>query len=308
MNTVIINEQQLQTEVDALKKQFSDTKDIYREVCVLLFFRYGITPTANKLYQYVRRGSMSAPAEALNKFWLELREKSRVRVERPDIPDNIASVAGDFIANLWNEAQKAAQAGFSELIENANAEILKFKLDAQLARQNAEEIQAKLDESNLELEKSKQLNSETDYLLQVNTTTLTHQEKSLREHKIERDNFQQLLIDAKSSFSKDLIAVNLSLFKAEERYVALEKKSLLEIDRARQQIKSLEKEIHVLRQIGKKEQSSYINELDKKMHIIAALNNKVGTLHGKLIEVTKQNKKITAKLALNEKKSIAMKS
>lgn len=35
----------------------------------MLFFRYGITPTANKLYQLVRKGSMSAPSEALTRFW-----------------------------------------------------------------------------------------------------------------------------------------------------------------------------------------------------------------------------------------------
>jgi hypothetical protein len=110
------------------------------------------------------------------------------------------------------------------------------------------------------------------------------------------------------SFSKDLEGVNLSLYKAEERYVALEKKSLLEVDRARQQIKSLEKEMLTLRQTGKKEQSSYINELDKKMNAIAVLNNKVGMLNGKLIEIAKQNKKITAKLALAEKKSITVKT
>jgi hypothetical protein len=308
MNNVIINEQQLMTEIDKLRGQFTETQDLYREVCVLLFFRYGITPTANKLYQYVRKGSMSAPADALNKFWSELREKSRVRINRTDIPEKINEAAGNFIAALWNEAQEAAQAGFSELIENANAEILKFKLDAQLARQTAEKIQAQLDEGNLELKNTKKLISETDYLLQINTTALAHREKSLTELKIERNSFQQLLIDTKSSFSKDLVAMNLSLSKAEERYVALEKKSLLEVDRARQQIKSLEKEILVIRQMGKKEQYSYINELDKKMHIIAALNNKVGTLNGKLIEIAKQNKKITAKLALTERKSITVKS
>lgn len=308
MNAIIVNEQQLQIEIEKLKIQFPDTKDIYREVCILLFFRYGITPTANKLYQYVRRGSMSAPAEALNKFWLELRDKSRIRIERNDIPETISLAAGDFVATLWNEAQKAAQAGFTDLIENATAEILKFKLESQLARQDATKLQVQLDESNLELKKAKKLTSEADYLLQVNTTALVHQEKSLTELKIERDNFQQLLIDTKLSFSKDLEGVNLSLYKAEERYVALEKKSLLEVDRARQQIKSLEKEMLALRQTGKKEQSSYINELDKKMNVIAVLNNKVGMLNGKLIEIAKQNKKITAKLALAEKKSITVKA
>ena len=62
-------ESEIQAEVEALRERFSDTKALYREVCALLFFRYGITPTASKLYQHVRKGSMSAPAEALAKFW-----------------------------------------------------------------------------------------------------------------------------------------------------------------------------------------------------------------------------------------------
>lgn len=61
---------------------FPDTQALYREVCVLLFFRHGITPTANKLYQLVRKGSMSAPTEALRTFWADLREKSRVRIRK----------------------------------------------------------------------------------------------------------------------------------------------------------------------------------------------------------------------------------
>ena len=164
MNTVIINEQQLQSEIDALKPQFPDTKDIYREVCMLLFFRYGITPTANKLYQYVRRGSMSAPAEALNKFWLELRDKSRVRIERPDIPENIALVAGDLIANLWNKAQKAAQAGFSDLIDNAAAEILQFKMQFENAEQEKVKIELLVNEIQTKLENALNQLSETENL------------------------------------------------------------------------------------------------------------------------------------------------
>jgi hypothetical protein len=46
-------ETEILAEVEALKGRFSDTKALYREACALLFFRYGITPTTNKLYQYV---------------------------------------------------------------------------------------------------------------------------------------------------------------------------------------------------------------------------------------------------------------
>jgi hypothetical protein len=37
---------QLDAEIAQLRAQFPRTADLYREVCVLLFFRYGITPTA----------------------------------------------------------------------------------------------------------------------------------------------------------------------------------------------------------------------------------------------------------------------
>lgn len=51
-------EAKIHADVETLRQSISETQELYREVCTLLFFRYGITPTANKLYQYVRKGSM----------------------------------------------------------------------------------------------------------------------------------------------------------------------------------------------------------------------------------------------------------
>src|SRR5437762_2033139 len=92
-------ETEIQSEVDALKARFDDTKTLYREVCALLFFRYGLTPTANKLYQFVRKGSMSAPADALTKFWDDLRSKARVEIDHPDLPPELKAVAAEAIAS-----------------------------------------------------------------------------------------------------------------------------------------------------------------------------------------------------------------
>ena len=90
-----VSDHQLAVEIERPRVDFPDTQDLYREVCVLLFFRYGVTPTANKLYQLVHKGSMSAPAEALRAFWEDLREKSRVRIEHPDLPDSLRAAAGE---------------------------------------------------------------------------------------------------------------------------------------------------------------------------------------------------------------------
>jgi hypothetical protein len=60
-----------------------------RGVCALLFVRCGQTPTANRLYQLVRRGSMGTPAAVPGACRAALREKSRVRIGHPDLPADL---------------------------------------------------------------------------------------------------------------------------------------------------------------------------------------------------------------------------
>ncbi len=90
-------ETEILSEVESLKAKFGDTRALCREVCALLFFRYGITPTANKLYQYVRRGSMNVPTDEVGKFWGDLRQRARVDIQHPDLPDPIKAVAAEAI-------------------------------------------------------------------------------------------------------------------------------------------------------------------------------------------------------------------
>src|ERR1700687_904882 len=99
----------LAQDIEQLRAQFPNTQALYREVCVLLFFRHGITPTANRLYQLVKKGSMSAPAEALARFWTTPRDKSRVRIEHPDLPAELQSATGELAAALWTRAVNMAQ-------------------------------------------------------------------------------------------------------------------------------------------------------------------------------------------------------
>lgn len=70
VNTVanLAQETEIASEIDRLRGEFPKTQDLYREVCVQLFCRYGITPTTNRLYQLVKKVSMSAPGEALTQF------------------------------------------------------------------------------------------------------------------------------------------------------------------------------------------------------------------------------------------------
>lgn len=302
MNNVIINEQQLLSEINQLRGQFTETQDLYREVCVLLFFRYGVTPTANKLYQYVRKGSMSAPADALNKFWLELREKSRVRIERTDIPENISVVAGDFVATLWNDAQKAAQAGFSDLVDNATAEILQFKIQSEVAKQDVAKIHQALNETLDKLENAINRIAEAEKIHTTDTSTLAAQEKTLKTLQNERDNLERSLESARAGFSRDLEKLNASLIIAEERYRMLEAKSLLEVDRARQYASKLEKELNKLRETTRSDHVSHQNELSSLQNTVTGQREKIGMLNGQLSMIISQHKDTTKQIRLTERK------
>src|SRR5580658_1687987 len=116
------NETRLVAEIERLKAEFPKTRELYREVCALLFFRHGITPTANRLYQLVKRGSMGTPAAVLGEFWTELREKSRVRIDHPDLPADLQAAAGELVATLWTRSTTTAQTALEALRVEAEAE------------------------------------------------------------------------------------------------------------------------------------------------------------------------------------------
>ena len=112
MEATVTPDQQLQKDVDALRAQFTNTAELYRETCALMFFRYGQTPTANRLYQLVRKGSMSAPAAALSAFWNTLRAQSRVQLDHADLPEPLKTSAADLTMALWREARQHAEQAF----------------------------------------------------------------------------------------------------------------------------------------------------------------------------------------------------
>lgn len=103
MNQTALTESQLHLAVEELRSQYSNTLDLYKAVAALLFFQYDSTPTTNRMYQLVRKGSMGAPAEALKLFWQELRERSQLRMEQADIPQSLKHSTGMLLAQLWEE-------------------------------------------------------------------------------------------------------------------------------------------------------------------------------------------------------------
>lgn len=227
------NEDAIAASVADLRERFPRTQDLYREVCVLLFFRHGITPTANKLYQLVRKGSMSAPTEALSQFWKLLRERSRVTIEHSDLPDELRTAAGELVATLWKSAQS-----------NSLASVATLQSDAAIAVDNA-----KADLASAQLAHAEALQLVEDLRSQLRTSEhgMSELREALAAAAAIRESLEARLNDAR----RDLGAMQARLSEmswqhveererlanrtrlAEERFADMEKHALQEIDRER---------------------------------------------------------------------------
>ncbi|HEX8989610.1 MAG TPA: DNA-binding protein [Rhodocyclaceae bacterium] len=275
-------DQQIQAEIEQLRRNFPQTQDLYREACVLLFFRYGITPTANKLYQYVRKGSMSAPAEALAKFWNTLREKSRVRVEHPDLPEDLRVAAGELTASLWNRAQAAAQENLAAFRSEAQASTL----EAEAARKaaEAERDSARGEAATLQgsLAQAGETVRELERRLAAEGATRAAMERRIEESGREMERLQSAIEEARRDFAAELEKHRASAELAEERFRATEQRALLEIDRERTQAAKAQKDLEQSRLAASQAADRHQAEVAALHAELGQLRQRVGILEGML--------------------------
>lgn len=285
----MVTDAQIQAEIEKLREKFTETPELYREACALLFFRYGITPTANKLYQFVRKGSMSAPSDALSKFWDELREKSRVRIENPDLPEGVKTATGDFVATLWKLAQSSAEERFS-------AHRAEFESKAAEANAKMAELQTKQDEMVTEAERlHEQLWQSQERVLGIEKELSGAESKCqmLQEQLVvaqrQREVTEKSLADTRREFGHELEKLRLALQKSEERCEASEKRALMEIDRERTESLKNQKELKIARDSLEKIRDAHGREISAISAELGELKLKYGTAEGILQEMRTRN-------------------
>lgn len=278
-------EAQIHADIEAVRARIPETQDLYREVCTILFFRYGITPTANKLYQYVRKGSMSAPAEALAKFWEDLREKSRVRIEHPDLPDALKSTAGELVAALWSQAQGAAQEGLAAFRADAQAAVLKATT-AQTSAEN-ERTAALLERDQacqaLQATKDRALQLERDLAAERagKAALATQLEAAGRQQAA----LEAALTEARRDFAAELDKLRSALERSEERCEAAEKRALLEIDRERTAAAKAQKDVTQARQYQQEVEERHRAEVAQLQADLGGTRQQLGVGEGMLQEM-----------------------
>jgi hypothetical protein len=288
----------LAAEIDRLKVEFPRTRELYREVCALLFFRFDITPTANRLYQLVRRGSMGTPAAVLGEFWAELREKSRVRIEHPDLPADLRDAAGELVATLWVRATASAQAQ----LEALRAEVEGEKADAQAAvaaaRGELERTETALESRTAALLAAQVEIRELDRTQAEGHAARQALEAEITRLKNEAAARDRELAQVREGFSRDLEKLRESAERAEERLRASEKRGLLEIDRERGAAAKLQKEVDEATKRADKRETDHRRVVEALQAQLGDARHQAGVLQGRLDAVQATNVTLQKQLAV----------
>ncbi|POR46320.1 plasmid replication DNA-binding protein KfrA [Paraburkholderia eburnea] len=282
MSDAAPDEVRITAEIERLKVEFPKTRELYREVCALLFFRFGVTPTANRLYQLVRRGSMGTPTAVLSEFWTELREKSRVRIEHADLPEELQGAAGELVAALWTRAAAAAQAALEALrveVEGVRheAEARVTSLQSDLARTETalEQRTTALLAAQVRIHELEQVQAAGE----ATRAALEGQIARLQQDGKERD---AALVQARADFAVELDKLRAGAELAQTRLQAAEKRALLEIERERATNARLQKDLETATKRAARAEESARTETQALQGQLGDLRHQAGILEGRL--------------------------
>jgi chromosome segregation ATPase len=302
MFDVLPDESRIAAEIERLKAEFTKTRELYREVCALLFFRFGITPTANRLYQLVKRGSMSTPTQVLGEFWTELREKSRVRIDHPDLPADLQAAAGELVAMLWTRSTASAQAALDELRTETEGEKVAARdavasLRAELGRTETalEQRTSALLAAQVRIRDLEQAQAAGEATRQALETEITRQQDEIGA----RD---RALVQARGDFSRELEKLRSDAELAGDRLRAAEKRALLEIERERTIIARFQKELGASAQELRQSELRQRNEIKKLEDQLGDARHRAGIVEGNLEAIRDANSAYVLELkALRER-------
>jgi len=274
-----------------LRQRFPRTQDLYREVCILLFFRFGITPTANKLYQLVRKGSMSAPTEALNHFWSTLRERSAVTVEHADLPDELKAAAGDMVAAIWRSAQTISQDALAEYRTEAAAEVDEAKAGEAQAQAAHSAVSKVLEDARAQLRTSEELVLQLRQELAAAAAVNAGLEARLEDLNRQMQDIQLRLDRSHEERAAERTKLDERTQLAERRYADMEKRALREIDHERTVVSKLQKSLEAERSVHLSVTERLRSDLSAGQETIGQLRQHVGGLESTVNTLTRERER-----------------
>jgi chromosome segregation ATPase len=232
----------------------------------------------------------------LSEFWAELREKSRVRIEHPDLPKDLSEAAGELIGVLWARAAASAQAELTSLRDDVEAQRAEAEQKVVAAREELGRTETALEQRTAALLTAQVEIRELERQQAQEAATrkaLDAQIKRLGEDALARERELEKLRD---TFSRDLDKLRETASRAEERSRASEKRALLDIDRERSAAAKAQKELAEAAKRADKREAEHRRTIEALQEQQGDARHQTGVLQGKLAALESAQKSLQEQL------------
>jgi hypothetical protein len=134
-----------------------------RATASVLFFDFGVYPSAKVVHGYTKHGSMTDINGDLRAFWNDLREKTRVKIEAPMLPAEVTNLFSDGLARIWELAMDKAHAALDGERQESAEQVAQAQRETQEATRmrDVAEDQARASEAELRQERERRELAET---------------------------------------------------------------------------------------------------------------------------------------------------
>lgn len=177
-----------------------------RETASLLFFTYGIYPSAALVRGYTQHGSATDINNDLRDFWHELREKTRVRIEAPMLPDELAAVFSEALGNVWEVAVAKADATLDAERQEAAAAVAEARREAEEDRRRRRDAEDRIEASEAELRQERSRREEAEKRVEAQGAEIAVLQSSLATWQQQAETEAKARQEAEERFSRDLEA------------------------------------------------------------------------------------------------------
>ena len=291
-------------EATVIRERIADLPDRAaktRAVAAWLFFEKNEYPSANRVRQITNAGSMNDITRDLRDFWNEIRSKTRVRIDNPDLPEDLVERMGSTLSEIWLLAMDKAGQQFeqdrakaAEAIGEARQEAMQARTLLAESEGRASALQQTIERLNTQLRETAQAGSAAAERAQVLESQLGDLQDQMDERLAEKAGeiqaLQQQIEQGRADARRQV-----EVLDGELRFAKLQ------IENARQEGRNLAAELQRFRADKTLEAATYqatVNRLREELgqsNLRAQeLTARVGELHGQLRSLRSLRKAVAA--------------
>ena len=295
-------------EVAEIRKKFTERSDLTREVATLLFFRYGIYPSAHAVYAQTSTGSMTDISRDLKQFWLRIQETGKGKGLQADLPADLLEKTSQVLSDIWALSLTKANESLEALREESTAEVARERASrqeaweateqhlasAEIARKDAAEVKA---QSRIEIEEAHQLREAAQ---QQQAIALTEKETAVA--RISGAEAQAIQERMQREVSEQRFATELQALRSQAEAQAVQsagelKFALRQIDAAREAERNLAEQLLALRQEREHMDQLHRTRSNELMEELGRTRMALGEARGQLNALEPMNHRLTNQLS-----------